>query len=150
MARPKSLRNKNGKGYIHRKWAGDVFISLDKQIAGSNNFKQLSGNANKVLIWLLLQYNGYNNGDLSAPKSDCYKWGISSKTLYKAIAELEDKKFIYKTRQGLRIGKKDNCSLYAISWLELDEKKDFTYEAGAIGKIMYTKKEIAQYEATKA
>lgn len=122
---------------------------INKQLVRSDNFKQQSDNANKVLIWLL-QYNGYNNSDLLTPKSECYKWGISAKTLYKAIAELENKRFIYKTRQGLCIGKKDNYSLYAILWLELDEKKDFVYEAGAIGKIMNTKKEIAQYKATKA
>ncbi|MDO4997672.1 MAG: hypothetical protein Q4E16_03395 [Neisseria sp.] len=45
------------------------FQQLPKAMLKAPQFWLLSGNAIKVLLYLLSQYNGENNGDLSAPAS---------------------------------------------------------------------------------
>lgn len=100
------------------------YAGLPHSVVSSNSFKQLSGTACKILILLIYQYNGHNNGDLSAPFSMANQWGIGSKsTLAKALRELIDKRFITVTRTYRR--NRDNphgqCNLYALTWQRIDE-----------------------------
>jgi len=69
---------------------------------------------------LTAQFNGTNNGDLSAaPKiMKLYGWN-SQGSLHKALAELLAFGFIEQTRQG----GKNQCSLYAVTWLPIDDCK---------------------------
>jgi len=83
-----------------------------------SNYASLSPKAVKLLLDLFAQYNGNNNGDFQMT------WGFMSKdgrwkskdTLYKARDELVEKGFIEMTRQG----GKHRCSLYAVTWKEIN------------------------------
>jgi hypothetical protein len=67
---------------------------------------------------LFAQFNGNNNGDLAAaPKTmKLYGW-TSQGSVYSALTELLALGFIEQTRQGGR----NKCSLYAVTWLPIDE-----------------------------
>jgi hypothetical protein len=80
----------------------------------------LSHMAAHLLDNLTAQFNGTNNGDLSAaPKiMKLYGWN-SQGSLHKALAELLAFGFIEQTRQG----GKNQCSLYAVTWLPIDDCK---------------------------
>lgn len=69
---------------------------------------------------LTAQFNGGNNGDLSAaPKiMKLYGWN-SQGSINKALTELLAFGFIEQTRQGGR----NQCSLYALTWLAIDDCK---------------------------
>ena len=64
----------------------------------------------KVLMHLLAQYRGSNNGDLSAPKSAAADYGLSVNTWEKAKRELLQARFI----EISRVGETRKCHLYAI------------------------------------
>jgi hypothetical protein len=80
----------------------------------------LSHMAAHLLDNLSAQFNGLNNGDLSAgPKiMKLYGWN-SQGSISKALTELLALGFIEQTRQG----GKNKCSLYAVTWLSIDECK---------------------------
>jgi hypothetical protein len=80
----------------------------------------LSHMAAHLLDNLTAQYNGANNGDLSAgPKiMKLYGWKSQS-SINKALKELLALGFIEQTRQGGR----NQCSLYAVTWLAIDDCK---------------------------
>jgi hypothetical protein len=88
----------------------------------SDDFRALSGGALKVLLGILRQYRGANNGDMSATFTQAKSWGIGSKaTLVKALDELQCCSLIIKTREGKFIRPGGCCALYAISWRPIDE-----------------------------
>jgi len=98
------------------------FILLPLNVLDSQDFKALSGIAVKVLLNLLKQYNGSNNGDLSATFTLAKGWGLKSRTtLAKALRELQESNLIICTREGRFIKPGGCCSLYAISWKPIDE-----------------------------
>lgn len=78
----------------------------------------LSHMAAHLLDNLVAQYNGTNNGDLTAaPKiMKLYGW-TSQGSVYSALTELLARGFIEQTRQGGR----NQCSLYALTWMAIDE-----------------------------
>lgn len=83
-----------------------------------SKFTALSGNAVKVLIALMAQYNGFNNGNFSAPLNQAEQmFGVSKPTLKKSLDELLDGGFILASRQG----GKNRCSLYAVTCWAIDE-----------------------------
>jgi len=70
------------------------------------------------LVDLAAQYNGYNNGDLSATKKTMLDRGWNSgDQLNKAKREAEERGLIRVTRQGGR----NRCNLYALTWFAIDE-----------------------------
>jgi len=78
----------------------------------------LSHSAAHLLDNLIAQYNGKNNGDFSAAPAimKLYGWN-SNGSVCNALNELLAYGFIEMTRQGGR----NKCSLYAVSWLVIDE-----------------------------
>lgn len=79
---------------------------------------ELSHMAAHLLDNLIAQFDGRNNGDLSAAFKIMTLYGWNSKgSVHKALAELLALGFIEQTRQG----GKNQCSLYAVSWLPIDE-----------------------------
>ena len=91
---------------------------LPHNVTNSEQFASLSAYAVKLLVDMLNQYHGKQNGDLSAAWTLMEKHGWSgNSTLRKALLELERKGFIVKTRQGGR----HKASLYAVTWLGIDE-----------------------------
>ena len=100
--------------------SGGGFIAIPHAILESEAYAVLSAPAVKLLLDLFGQFRGSNNGDFAMAWSMMSKCGWRSKdTLYKARDVLVDKGFIVQTRQG----GKHQCSLYAVTWLTIDECK---------------------------
>lgn len=98
------------------------FLALPVSVVDSQDYKSLSGNAVKLLMALLYQYRGKNNGDLSASYSIMRDMGFVSKdTLQRAKNELLEKQLIIQTREGRFINPGGVCALYALAWLPIDE-----------------------------
>lgn len=78
----------------------------------------LSKRALALLVDLAAQYNGRNNGDLSAAPKVLEPYGWRSQgTVADGLAELIALGFLQQTRQGGR----NRCSLYALTWQPIDE-----------------------------
>lgn len=103
------------------------FVGIPKAVLATDKYAQLSGWDVKLLLDLVSQYNGRNNGDL------CVAWGTTPKfkgmkdrgwrskgTLYRSLRQLQDCGFIEQTRQG----GKHRASLYAVTWQPIDERLD--------------------------
>ena len=113
MARAKSKFNtdKGEKG---------GFVGLHKVVLNSCAYSQLSAHDVKLLIDLLSQYNGSNNGDFCATFSLMKPRGWRSKgTLSTALKNLLSAGFIEISRQGGR----NLCSLYAVTFYAVDDCK---------------------------
>lgn len=109
-------KNINSKG---RRSKGK-FLAIPETVYNHNDFNSLNNRALRLLIDLLIQYNGYNNGDLCAAMTLMKKRGWNSNDQrQKALKELLDKELIVLTRQG---GRK-LASLYAVTWQPIDECK---------------------------
>ena len=114
MTKPKKLDRRRMKGRRERA----PFVGFPKHMVESPEFARLSRNGRSLLFDLAVQYNGYNNGDLSFTWKMAKKRGWKSKgTLQKAKRELEESVFVLTARQG----GKNLCSLYALSFHEIDE-----------------------------
>ncbi len=71
---------------------------------------------------LHMQYNGNNNGDLSATRTMAKEWGVSSPNiLQKALGDLLKHGWIIQTRTSLFSRHGSRCALYALSWYAIDE-----------------------------
>lgn len=94
------------------------FLRLPKDLMAHENFRLLSPRATKLLVDIGFQYNGKNNGDLSAPLSAMKTRGWnSSDQLFKARKELVSRGLILVARQGgLNLP-----TLYALTWFPIDE-----------------------------
>jgi len=100
-----------------------TFAALPHAYFKSPEYAALSARAVKALVDLLGQYNGHNNGDLSAawwgrsqPGMSQLGWR-SKDQLAKAIKELVESGWILLTRQGgLHVP-----SLYGVTFLGIDE-----------------------------
>lgn len=100
------------------------FLGFPFPVVNSSDFQLLTPVSLKLLVILASQYNGVNNGDLSAPFSLVKKWGIRSEaTLCKALRELMDKNIITRTRDPTRDRKNPHgqCALYALNWIPIHE-----------------------------
>ena len=105
------LRTKNRK-------SGSSYLGLPHYLVNHRNFQTLSPRATKLLIDIAVQYRGSNNGDLCAPMSLMRERGWrSSDQLFKARKELLDRGLIVTSRQGGL----NKCSLFALTWLPIDE-----------------------------
>jgi len=113
-----SKRRKHPKGNT---WGGVNFVAIPIQVLRSNEFASLTPYAVKLLLDLMAQYHGRNNGDLCCAYSLMSERGWRSNgTLQKAKQELENAKFIKLARQGGR----NKASLYAITFYRVDYCND--------------------------
>jgi hypothetical protein len=97
------------------------FIALPHVVLDSADFCALSGSALRVLLGLLRQYRGTNNGDLSASFTQAKQWGMNSKTtLANALQELQERSLIIRTREGRFLKPGGCCALYAVTWKKID------------------------------
>ena len=98
------------------------FARLEKRMIQSPGYRALSCTARMVFVELMAQYNGSNNGDLSATRTMAKDWGIgSNNTLMNALKELQGRGWIMQTRSSVFSRHGSRCALYAISWLPIDE-----------------------------
>lgn len=104
--------------------ASGTFAALPHVVMDSEDFRSLSGGALKVLLGLIRQYRGANNGDLSASYGQASEWGIGSKsTLANALDELQERNLIVKTREGRFLKPGGCCALFALTWRPIDDCK---------------------------
>ena len=97
---------------------GGGYFAQPHAVMESQNYRALSAHAVRLLNDLGLQFRGANNGDLSAAWKIMQARGWRSRdTLCRALAELLHFGLIEKTRQGGQ----NHCSLYALTWLAIDE-----------------------------
>ena len=99
---------------------GRNFFSFPRSLIQHQDYFSMTYAAKALLHDMCALYNGFNNGDISIPISVMKKFGWPSATLDRAKDELLSKAWIYKTRQGGK-GKHFSCSLYAISFIPLDD-----------------------------
>lgn len=93
------------------------FVALPHLILKSDEYPDLSPRAVKLVVDLMSQYNGKNNGDFTAAFSVMRRCGWRSKsTLPAAVKELVDLGFIMQTRLGWR----NHTALFGVTWLAID------------------------------
>ena len=103
---------------------GRQFITIPFVVLDRPSFYALSSSGNKLLLDIIRQYNGYNNGYLCCCFSIMQKCGWKSKeTLQKAKTDLIKSGLIIETRKG---GRPNRASYYAVTWLALDEQNGKT------------------------
>lgn len=104
-----------------RKESG-TFAAIPHSVMDTNDFQKLSPSGMKVIILLIRQYNGKNNGNLSATITQSRKYGVnSSASLTKALRELQTCNLIVRTREGFFMSAGGRCALYALTWRAIDE-----------------------------
>jgi hypothetical protein len=98
------------------------FISIPFVVLKSEDYCDLNPYAAKLLNLMLMQYNGNNNGDLSAAWSTMSHYGFKSKgTLNRSISALLKGDLIIKTRESFFQHPNNRCALYAVTWKPIDE-----------------------------
>lgn len=114
-----------GKTKGNQKTKSAPFVSLPKAMVQSPGYRSLSFSARIVLTEILCQYNGRNNGDLSATRTMAKDWGIASdNTLKRALDELQSAGWLVQTRDSLFSRHGARCALYAVSWIPIDDCPD--------------------------
>ena len=131
--KPRKKVKQQGKGKMHS------YLGLPHYMLRSEQFGKLRGNSIKLLIELAKEFKGNNNGDLSCSFTVLQKRGWkSSATLAAAKKELEKGGWIICTRAG----GSHRCSLYAVTWLPIDEcrGKGTTYRQEKVAKNDWLKR----------
>ena len=114
------MKKKKFEGYNN-------FASVPRYVIDTPAFKSLRGNSVKLLVILASQYKGNNNGDLIITHSFYKTFFKSSQTMYAARDELEQKGFIATNSYGgMSYGGYKQPSLYALTWLPVDDFLDLT------------------------
>ncbi|NCB55901.1 MAG: hypothetical protein EOM46_00065 [Gammaproteobacteria bacterium] len=127
MSSPSVQRRKNknaSQGQLWKDWKNNGGIcQIPRQVLMSEDYISLNHASVRVLMALVSQYNGANNGDLCATQSEMAKHGIKSPdTLTRTLKELLQRGMIVKTRSGISgVNGHRLCTLYALSWLAVDE-----------------------------
>ena len=107
--------SKNDK-YKEKREPGQ-FMALTMEFMRSHVRRNLPRRAQKLLLDLLGQYNGSNNGDLCLAWKTMVPFDWKSKdTLAKATSDLLEKEVIMLTRQGGR----NKASLFALTMFAID------------------------------
>ncbi|MFT3792091.1 MAG: hypothetical protein QM741_13675 [Rudaea sp.] len=97
---------------------GGGFFALPHAVMAAPSYRGLSAHAVKLLCDLGSQYRGNNNGDLATAWRIMRSLGWRSRdTLFRAQRELLESGLIEPTRQGGL----HKCSLFALTWLPIDE-----------------------------
>jgi len=102
--------------------ANGRFAGIPHAVMNHPDYIALSASAIRLLLELSYQYNGHNNGALSAVFSSLHRRGFNSKTtLAKSLRELEEKRLMIRTRESRFLNPGRRCALYALTWLAIDE-----------------------------
>ena len=98
------------------------FAQLPHVVLNSADYISLSYKSKALLVDLVYQYNGKNNGDLTAALGFLKKRGwVRSATLSSAANELLEANLIIRTREGRFQNPYSRCALYAITWQPINE-----------------------------
>lgn len=112
------IRQSARQAFKNKKWSGKSYSQLIHAYFQSEQYAKLSPRAVKLLVDLLTQYRGNNNGDLTTAWSvmQCSGWR-SKDLLHKAADELETRGWIIKTKQGDR----HSPTLWALTFYGIDD-----------------------------
>ena len=111
MAKWKNAKSKRESG---------GYAPLAYSVSRSAAYRNLSGNAVKLINEFLAQYNGKNNGDFTIAWSLLKDRGWRSRTtIWRSVNELLEGGWIELSRQGGR----HKASLYALTFYSVDECK---------------------------
>ncbi|MET4161960.1 hypothetical protein ABIE61_001809 [Marinobacterium sp. MBR-111] len=106
-----------------------TFLGIPRHVAQSEQFTKLLGNELRLLMELLLQYRGFNNGNLTTAESVLSKRGWAAGSIYNASTGLQRKGWIVVTRQGYKV--RGMATLVAITWNGIDDPpKGVRYDEG--------------------
>lgn len=108
------------KRTIHKAFDLGNFYQSYHCIFDTKHYYSLSLAARAVLHGICCQYNGKNNGELTATAIQAKQWGLAKATLVRSLKELEEKHFLIKTKQGLFASGKNQPNLFALTWLKID------------------------------
>lgn len=103
------------------------FAGIPFSVIRTEQYATLTGPEVKLLVDLLYQFNGRNNGTLSPTITLLEKHGWSSTSLWRAKAGLLKKGFIVVTRQGWK--QRGKPTLVAVTWHGIDET-NIEYDVG--------------------
>lgn len=109
-----------------------AFFMMTHEVWRTRQRVSLSARATKLLVDLCCQHNGHNNGDLTTAWSvmrEQFSWR-SKDQLGKATAELEARGWIIKTRQGMRARGVHSPTLWALSFMGIDDCGKHRRDAG--------------------
>lgn len=115
MAKPKRVRNARGEHYAQ----------LTVDVMESPAYVSLPHYARSVLLLLASKYRGNNNGDLSLTKRDAIKSRIRNWEWASGLELLQMVGLIAKTRQGKVLEGDGVCTLYRLTWRDLDPRDKY-------------------------
>jgi len=138
-------RAKDKRRYTKDKRPEGGFVAMPHVVLRSQQFAALSSHGVKLLLDLLSEYNGGNNGDLAATWNLMRKRGWRSRdTLWKALRELLDAGWIAQTRQGgLHIP-----SLYGVTIFALDESSKLDVRAAGFPRGAWARGSASKNESS--
>lgn len=116
------------------KYSPSSYFALPHALIDHPDFLSMNWSSQALLIHMCRLYNGFNNGDISIPHSIMKNKGWSKSSLEDGKKELLKMNWLVLTRQG----HKHQCSLFALSWIPLDEcksKLDITHKAYSIRSL---------------
>lgn len=97
------------------------FVSLNYLLLDSDAFRELPGNAVKLLLRLGTRFNGANNGAISMSTREAEReLNCSHNHAAKCFHLLEDAGFIQATQKGAFHWKKRHATTWRLTWLECD------------------------------
>jgi hypothetical protein len=98
------------------------FVALPHSVLSSTDYIGLTTKSKALLVDFAYQYNGRNNGDLTAALAILSKRGWKrNATISSAANELMTANMIIRTREGKFQNPHSRCALYALSWQSIDE-----------------------------
>lgn len=135
------------------------FAMLPDVVLRSPEAHSVPGEAIRLLVALAAQYNGSNNGNLSAALSVLRAYGFtSSDTVSRNLRKLEGTGLIVRTRDGMFSCGVPACALYALAWKRIDacpgksltvtptDRPPRSFQAANIAKRSVRKSEQARSE----
>lgn len=126
---------------------GERYALLPREVLESVAYLALTDWARTVLIALLAQFNGMNNGTLALPFSQARTLGVSAQwKLYAGLRLLEAVELILCTRRGRLEGGTKLPSLYAVTWRGIDEPKEAVIFDAGIGPCPIPSQRWARWE----
>lgn len=107
-------------GLLKRSKKKGRFTGIPKLVHDSEEWAQLPPTAKALLVDIVSQYNGHNNGDLNATRTFLSSKGWKNQgTISKNLKILIEANFLKQTRRPLQ----RRCALYAVTWERINDCK---------------------------
>lgn len=118
------------KSISQRRRLSGNYSSIPDAMFKSDAYKSLKSQSRDILMFLIFQYNGDNNGDLTCTYEGgvlrAWNMSIGKRYFQKCLKELIDKGFIIKTTQGGR----HKPSRFAVTIYAIDDGGELVKPTG--------------------